>query len=158
MAKLWKLVAVVGAGLGVFALMVPASSANELKAVTINCTEVSGSFIDFVPVDHPIVWHVRVGNGAFQALPTTETPPGFIGSGTASADISALTSNLNGATVTVEAFATWVAHTSATTSESVTCGTAPTTTTAPPTTTTTIPIQVSPEVVVAVQTQPAFAG
>ena len=46
----------------------------------------------------------------------------FVGSGTATADISALTSQLNGATATVQAFATWPGGQSATQSAELTCG------------------------------------
>jgi hypothetical protein len=104
---------------------------------------------------------VSVNGGAFQAMPTTETPPGFIGSGTATADISSLTSGFGGQSVTVKAFATWTGHTSPTLTESVTCAAPPTTTptTTPPTTT--IPVTVGGEIVnapTAVVAAPSFTG
>jgi hypothetical protein len=49
-------------------------------------------------------------------------PNAFVGSGTANADLSAMTDQLHGSTATVEAFATWPGGQSATTSASVTCG------------------------------------
>src|SRR5689334_20092304 len=92
MSRIFTIVCVLATALAGVLLIVGSASANNLTGTTITCTEVSGTFVDFVKVDHPIVWHVSVNGGAFQALPTTETPPGFIGSGTASADISSLTS------------------------------------------------------------------
>src|SRR5690242_15767307 len=112
MSRIIALACVLAAALAGALLIVGSASANDLKGTSITCTEVSGSFADFVKVDHPIVWHVSVNGGAFQAMPTTETPPGFVGSGTATADISSLTSGFAGQAVTVKAFATWSAHTS----------------------------------------------
>ena len=162
MSRIIALACVLAAALAGALLIVGSASANDLKGTSITCTEVSGSFVDFVKVDHPIVWHVSVNGGAFQALPTTETPAGFIGSGTATADISALTSGFGGQSVTVKAFATWTAHTSPTLTQSVTCDAPPTSTptTAPPTTTT-IPVTVGGEIVTAptaVVAAPSFTG
>jgi hypothetical protein len=160
MARIFTLVCVLAAALAGALLLVGSASANDITGTTITCTEVSGSFVAFVKVDHPIVWHVSVNGGAFQTLPTTETPPGFIGAGTASADISSLTSGFGGQSVTVQAFATWTAHTSPTVSETVTCDAPPSSTTTT-TTTTTIPVTVAGEVVIAptaVVAAPSFTG
>ena len=162
MSKIITLVCVLAVAVTSAFLLVGSASANDLKGTTITCTEVSGSFTDFVKVDHPIVWHVKINDGAFQTMPTTETPPGFIGSGTASADISSLTSGFAGQSITVQAFATWTANQSQTVTETVTCDSPPssTTTTAPPPTTT-IPVIVGGEVVsapTAVVVEPSFTG
>jgi hypothetical protein len=145
MSRIITLACVLAAALAGALLIVGSASANDLKGTSVTCTEVSGSFVDFVKVDHPIVWHVSVNGGAFQAMPTTETPPGFFGSGTATAEI----------------FATWTGHTSPTLTESVTCAAPPTTTptTTPPTTT--IPVTVGGEIVnapTAVVAAPSFTG
>src|SRR5690349_11078899 len=163
MSRIFTIVCVLATALAGVLLIVGSASANNLTGTTITCTEVSGTFVDFVKVDHPIVWHVSVNGGAFQALPTTETPPGFIGSGTASADISSLTSGFAGQSVTVKAFATWTGHTSATVTESVTCDAPPssTTTTTTTPTTTTVPVIVGGEIVTAptaVVAAPSFTG
>jgi hypothetical protein len=163
MSRIFTFACVLATALAGVLLIVGSASANDLKGTTITCTEVSGSFVEFVQADHPIVWHVSVNGGAFQALPTTETPPGFIGAGTASADISSLTSGFAGQSVTVKAFATWTGHTSATITESVTCDAPPssTTTTTTTPTTTTVPVIVGGEVVTAptaVVAAPSFTG
>jgi hypothetical protein len=163
MSRIFTLVCVFALAVTTTFLLVGSASANDLKGTTITCTEVSGSFVEFVAVDHPIVWHVKVNDGQFQAVPTTETPPGFIGAGTASADISSLTSGFAGQEITVQAFATWTGHQSQTVTETVTCDSPPsstTTTTAPPPTTT-IPIIVGGEIVTAptaVVAAPTFTG
>jgi hypothetical protein len=97
---------------------------------------VSATFTDFGASDHPIVWHAQVGGGPSQTVATTESPPGFVGSGVASADITALTDQLNGSTATVSVFATWPGGQSATTSAQLTCGTPRVSPTAPTTSTT----------------------
>jgi hypothetical protein len=114
----------VGAALvaGVVPLLAGPASGHELSGATITCTQVSGTFHDFAPTDHPIVWHVQLGAGAFQAVATTESPPAFVGSGTATADISALTDQLHGSSATVKAFATWSQGQSATATAVLTCG------------------------------------
>lgn len=159
MAKILTLVGAIVVALATTLVLVASSGANEISGATITCTEVSGNFVDFVKVDHPIVWNVKINDGSFQAVTTTETPPGFIGSGTASADISSLTSGFAGQTITVQAFAQWATSKSGTFTEQVTCDVPPSTSTT--TTTTTIPVIVSPEVVTAptaVVAAPTFTG
>jgi hypothetical protein len=112
--------AAIAAG-GVSLLAGPASG-HGISGATLTCAQVSGTFHDFGPSDHPIVWHVTVSPGSSQAVATTESPPDFVGSGTASADISAMTGQLHGAAATVRAFATWPGGQSSTTSVVLTCG------------------------------------
>jgi hypothetical protein len=112
-----------------------------LSGASITCSTVSGTFNGFRASDHPIVWHVRVGNGSFQSAATVESPSSFVGSGSASANISAMTDQLHGTSATVQAFATWASGQSATTSALLTCGVAVSPATASPTTTS--PPQVS---------------
>ena len=107
---------------GAVSLFAGPASGHQLSGTTITCTQVSGTFHDFSPSDHPLVWHVQLGAGAFQAVATTESPPGFVGSGTATADISALTDQLHGTSATVKAFATWPQGQPATATAVVTCG------------------------------------
>ncbi|HZP30850.1 MAG TPA: hypothetical protein VFC99_18015 [Acidimicrobiia bacterium] len=107
----------------VVAMVAGAASGHELDRTSITCTTVSGTFHDFGAHDHPIVWHVKLGAGASATVATTETPAAFVGAGTASADIAALTATLDGATATVTAYATWPGGQSAATTASVTCGT-----------------------------------
>ena len=106
----------------VIAMVAGPAAAHQLDHAQITCTSVSGSFQDFGPQDHPIVWHVQVGTGAPQTVSTVESPPAFLGTGMATADITTLTNQLNGATATVSAFATWPGGQSTTTSTTVTCG------------------------------------
>jgi hypothetical protein len=160
MAKILTLVGAIVVALATTFVLVGSVGANEITGATITCTEVSGNFIDFVKVDHPIVWNVKINSGSFQTVTTTEAPPGFIGSGTASADISSLTSGFAGQTITVSAFAQWATGKSSTFTEDVTCDAPPTTSTTT-TTTTTIPVIVAPEVVnapAAVVVAPSFTG
>jgi hypothetical protein len=105
----------------VIAMVAGPAAGHELDRGDITCTSVSGSFHDFGPHDHPIVWHVQVGTGAPQAVSTVETPTAFVGAGTATAAITALTNQLNGATATVSAFATWPGGQSATVRATLTC-------------------------------------
>ena len=165
MSRIFTLACVFAIALTGAFLIVGSASANEIAGTTITCSEVSGNFIEFVQTDHPIVWHVSINGGPFQTVPTTETPTNFNGSGTATADISSLTSGFAGQSITVAAFATWTGHTSATVTETVTCDAPPssttTTTTTAPATTTTIPVIVSGEVVTAptaVVASPSFTG
>lgn len=81
---------------------------------TVDCSTVSGTFTQFGSADHPIVWHVAVDGGAFQAVATTEHPVGFVGTGSATADISGLTKAIGPAGGTVSSFATWPGGGSAT--------------------------------------------
>jgi hypothetical protein len=106
----------------VIAMVAGPAAGHELDRTEITCNSVSGSFHDFGPQDHPIVWHVQVGTGAPQTVGTVESPHAFVGTGTAMADITTLTNQLNGATATVSAFATWPGGQSAATSATVTCG------------------------------------
>jgi hypothetical protein len=104
------------------ALVAGPAAGHVLDRTTITCSTVSGTFHDFGIHEHPIVWHVQVGAAAPQTVATTETPAAFIGSGTATADITGLTGGLNGATATVQAFATWPGGQSAVQSAELTCG------------------------------------
>jgi len=115
---------VVGAALaaGIVPLLAGPASGHQLSGTTINCAQVSGTFHDFGPSDHPIVWHVNVGSNGWQTFTATESPQTFVGTGTATADITAMTDELHGSSATVEAFATWPGDQSATTSATVTCG------------------------------------
>ena len=117
MAKILTLVGAIVVAVATTFVLVGSVGANEITGTTITCTEVSGNFIEFVKVDHPIVWNVKINSGSFQTVTTTETPPGFIGSGTASADISSLTSGFAGQTITVSAFAQWATGKSSTFTE-----------------------------------------
>lgn len=108
------------------------------QSATISCSTVTGSFTEFGSGDHPIVWHVSVGGGAFQTVATTEQPPGFVGTGTATGDVTALTKAIGPAGATVSYYATWPGGQSATTTTQLAdCGSppAPPPTTSPPTTT-----------------------
>ena len=98
-------------------------SGHEATGTTITCSQVSGTFQGFQASDHPIVWHVRVGAGSFQTVATVESPSNFVGSGSATAGISALTDQQHGTSATVQTFATWSTGQSATTSQMLTCGT-----------------------------------
>jgi len=161
MSKILTLASVIAVALFTTFLLVGPASANVITDSSITCTTVSGKFIEFVTADHPIVWHVKVGDGNFQTVTTTETPPGFIGSGTASADISSLTSGFAGQTITIQAFAQWATGKSSTITDQVTCDSPPSTTTTTTTTTTTVPVIVGGEIVTAptaVVVEPAFTG
>jgi hypothetical protein len=150
-----------------------AAFAHNQDSASGSCTEVSGTFSQFAAGDHPIVWHVSVNGGAFQTVPTSESPPGFVGTGTATAGISALTASIGTAaapdastpvagaetpTGTVAFFATWPGGQSATTSMLLSaCAQSPPTTTTPPTTappTTTSPPPTIPDIPVLVKNTP----
>jgi hypothetical protein len=107
---------------GAVPLLAGPASGHELSGATVTCTQVSGTFHDFGASDHPIVWHVQVGAGSSQAVATAESPPNFVGSGTATADISAMTGQLHGASATVQAFATWPGGQSTMSSAVLVCG------------------------------------
>ena len=79
--------------------------AHTQNADSVSCSTVTGSFAQFSAGDHPIVWNVAVNGGAYQTVTTTESPAGFVGAGTASADISALTKVFDGSGGTVSAYA-----------------------------------------------------
>ena len=113
--------------------------AHTQNADSVSCSTVTGSFAQFSAADHPIVWNVAVNGGAFQTVTTKETPAGFVGAGTASADISALTKVFDGRGGTLSVYAQWPGGQSATSTVHLdACGTPPTTpppTTPPPPTT-----------------------
>jgi len=151
------------------------AGAHEASGFSLSCDTVSATIADTGTPDvndHPITWNVKVGAGAFQAVPTTETTivPGDQEVTLAVGDISSLTAGLQGQTTTVQAFASWPSDPTggtATFSADVTCGSPP----APPST---APqnVQVSPESVTraapsvsprvvsprAVQVGPRFTG
>jgi hypothetical protein len=109
--------------------------AHNQESSTVGCASVSGTFTQFAASDHPIVWHVAVDGGAFQAVGTTETPAGFVGTGTASASIATLTKAIPQSGGTVSYFAAWPGGQSTTTAAHLSaCDTPPTTpaTTSPP--------------------------
>jgi hypothetical protein len=161
-------------GLALVGALVPllsgSASGHEVNGTSLSCAQVTGTFQDFTAGDHPIVWNVQIGNGAPQPVATVEAPPGFVGTGTATAAISTLTDQLNGATATVQAFATWPGGQSATLSAQLMCGSPPavTTTVAPPQVTATVPppqvggIEVTApsvaSVAAAVPAAPSFTG
>ncbi len=142
MTKLIRLASAVTLAIAVVALLAGPAAGHELDRATLTCSGVSGTFHDFTAQEHPIVWHVQVGNATPQVVATTESPSAFVGSGTAAADITALTSQLNGTTATVQAFATWPGGQSATQSAELTCG---------------VPVQVSAEKATTPATAPAAA-
>jgi hypothetical protein len=109
--------------------------AHYQQSAIVSCSTVSGTFTAFGAADHPIVWHVAVDGGAFQAVATTEHPAGFVGTGTASGDVTALTKAIGPAGATVSFYATWPGGRSATQStrlSSCDAPPAPPTTTSPP--------------------------
>ena len=139
MKNLFRLAAGLAVAVGVVPLLAGPATGHDLSGATITCGTVSGTFHDFAASDHPIVWHVKVGNGSFQTAATVESPSKFVGSGSATANVSAMTDQLHGTSATVQAFATWPSGQSATTSAVLTCGvlavspvTVPPTTTSPP--------------------------
>jgi hypothetical protein len=109
--------------------------AHNQDSASISCSSVSGSFTQFGATDHPIVWHVSVAGGAFQAIASVESPPGFVGSGTATANIATLTDAIGPAGSAVSYYADWPGGRSPTsTAQLANCGgpPAPPPTTAPP--------------------------
>ncbi len=122
MKQLMRVAVAVTIAAGVPALLAGPASGHDLSASALTCTEVSGTFHDFTAGEHPIVWHVQVAGGAYQSVATTESPAAFVGSGSATADITTLTSVLNGTTATVRAYAAWPGGQSATQSVDLTCG------------------------------------
>ena len=122
MTKLIRSAAAVAFGVALIAMLAGPAEGHESSTMSITCSTVSGTFGNFATGNHPIVWHVQVGSGAVQTVVTTETPPAFLGSGSATADITALTAPLNGTTATVQAFATWPGGQSATQTAELTCG------------------------------------
>jgi hypothetical protein len=122
MSKLTRSAAAAIVGIAFVAMIAGPADGHVSNTMSITCSTVSGTFDHFAAGNHPIVWHVLVGAGAMQTVATTETPPAFVGSGIATADISALTTPLNGTTATVQAYATWPGGRSATQSAQLTCG------------------------------------
>jgi hypothetical protein len=108
--------------------------AHEGEVVSADCSSVSGSFVDFAADDHPISFAVSIAGGPFQTVAAVESPPGFVGAGTASADISSLTATLEGKTGTLAVYAFWDHGQTDAAQYTVTCGDAPPPTTVPPTT------------------------
>jgi hypothetical protein len=92
---------------------------------------VSATLTTDTPSIHPVTWNVKIGNGAFQQVTTTETSIGSPDQGmtVVSAHIAALTNELAGQSATVQAFISWAAQPNGeqTFSQSLTCGTPPTT-------------------------------
>ena len=113
------------------------AAAHTGQAVTADCATVRATFADFGLGDHPISFEVSVRGGPFVSVAAIQSPPNFVGTGTATADISSLTSVLQGAPGEVAVFASWPGGQTATVTFTLTCGESPTppTTTAPPTTT-----------------------
>jgi hypothetical protein len=109
---------------GLVPLLAGSASGHSLSGTEITCSTVSGTFNDFTAADHPIVWHVKVGDGSFATATTTESPAAFVGTGVASANVTSMTDTLQGKSATVQVFATWSTGQSDTTSATLTCGTA----------------------------------
>jgi hypothetical protein len=108
--------------------------AHNQDSAALSCATVTGTFSQFGSGDHPIVWHVAVDGSAYQTVATAESPPGFVGNGTATANIAALTQAIGPAGGTVASYAEWPGGRSATITADVTCDTPPPTTSPPPTT------------------------
>ena len=122
MRNVIRIAATTALAVAVAAMVAGPAAGHQLDQAQISCASVSGAFHDFGAHDHPIVWHVQVGAGAPETVAAVETPHAFGGTGTATADISGLTNQLNGSTALVTAFATWPGGQSTTTSATVTCG------------------------------------
>lgn len=146
------------AAIGVLAfasfLLVGTAGANHLApgtAVTLTCSTASAEYQSFAEADLPITFHVTVNGVTHDLVASADAVP----DGTASVDISSLTSGFNGTAGTVSADVTWATHPThegAIGPVDLTCGEAPPTTTTP---------QVSPAVVVspaAVVSPPAAAA
>jgi hypothetical protein len=117
------------------------AGAHTGQVVSADCTQANASFSDFAATDHPIAFQVSVSGGPSQSVAAIESPPNFVGAGTATADISSLTAVLHGSSGTIAVFAEWSAGRTDTATVTVTCGTPPppSTTTPPPPPTTTPP-------------------
>ncbi len=131
--------AVITVILASFFVWAGAAAAHEGEIVSADCSSVSGAFVKFAPGDHPISFAVSIGGAPFQTVASVESPPGFVGSGTATADIASLTETLEGKTASLDVYAFWPAGRTDTAAFSVTCGTSPPPTTTPPPPTTTPP-------------------
>jgi hypothetical protein len=110
------------------------AGAHSGQVISGDCAQVSASFSDFAAADHPISFQVSVGGAPFQTVAAVESPPNFVGAGTATADISSLTAVLQGSSGSVAVFAEWSAGQTDTATYTVTCGTPPPPPTTPPTT------------------------
>ena len=110
------------------------AGAHTGEVVSADCAHASASFSDFAATDHPISFQVSVLGGPFQNVAAVESPPNFVGVGTATADISSLTGVLQGSSGSIAVFAEWSAGRTVTATVTVTCGTPPppSTTTPPP--------------------------
>ena len=125
---------VAAAVLAIVAVALPAG-AHPVTGFTLSCDTVSATLTTDTPSIHPVTWNVKIGNGAFQQVTTTETSlgPPDQGMTVVSAHIAALTNELAGQSATVQAFISWAAQPNGeqTFSQSLTCGTPPTTATLP---------------------------
>jgi hypothetical protein len=139
----------------VVALAIPAA-AHEITEFSLSCSTVSATLTTDNPDIHPVTWNVKVGDGEFVAVPTTETHIGPVDQDVTvvTADISALTAALQGQTTTVQAFLSWAAlpNGDQTFSGTVTCGTPPT----PPPTPPPVVIQVLPVVAIPAPVTPTI--
>jgi hypothetical protein len=113
------------------------AGAHTGQVISADCAQASASFSDFAATDHPISFQVSVLGGPTQSVAAVESPPNFVGPGSATADISSLTAVLQGSPGSFVVFAEWSAGRTDTATVTVTCGTPPppSTTTPPPTTT-----------------------
>jgi hypothetical protein len=124
-------------------LLIGTAGANHLApgtTVTLTCSTASAEYQSFAETDLPITFHVTVNGVTHDLVASADAVP----DGTATVDISSLTSGFNGTAGTVSADVTWATHPiheGATNPVDLTCGETPPTTTTPP--------QVSPAVVVA---------
>ncbi len=124
----FAVIAIAVAGTSV-AVTLPAG-AHEISAADISCTSVSAT----VTTDNlslgPFTWSVKVGDGAFQQVTTTETSlPAPEGQAITlvTGDITSLTSGLQGQPASVQAFISWpgLPEGDQTFEATVTCGTVP---------------------------------
>jgi hypothetical protein len=107
------------------------AGAHTGQVISADCAQANASFSDFAATDHPISFQVSVLGAPFQSVAAVESPPNFVGAGTATADISSLTAVLHGSSGSVAVFAEWSAGRTDSATVTVTCGTPP-----PPSTTT----------------------
>ncbi len=109
--------------------------AHDGEVVSADCTTASATFQSFEQGDHPISFEVSVNGAGFENVAAVESPPSFIGAGTATADITSVTAALHGTPGDVSVYAVWPGGQTAVSSYTLTCGEPPPTTTTPPTTT-----------------------
>lgn len=139
--KYFKGAAAIGALAFASFLLVGTAGANHLApgtAVTLTCSTASAEYQSFAEADLPITFHITVNGVTHDLVASADAAP----DGTATVDISSLTSGFNGSAGTVSADVTWTNHSThegAIGPVDLTCGEAPPTTTTP---------QVSPAVVV----------